>query len=331
MRQPRLIGTAPSFYHCITETLPSLPAFSEDDKSLFVGNLRRMEAFTGVRVVTFSIIDHRIRMLIHVGDYSDVSDRELGRRLKTYYGAELGGERLKILRQIKRKDGAKAYAKAVAKYTDRMGSLALFLKTLLQMLTQGYNNRHGTKGTIFQERFRSILIEGWGPALLSTAAFIDLDGVRTGEVERARDYAFCGFGSASRGNKQAREGLSILFPYLDDKPKDWRSFSNQYRSLLLPPKDNAFVTARDVQAELRKRRPWLPRPVLLRCELRYFDYGTILGRPEFIETVFHENRHIFTAERARMSYLMRFGNWEGMHSMRNPVKRLVSVPKSFRG
>lgn len=331
MRQPRLIGTGPSFYHCITETLPSLPAFTEDDKNLFVGNLRRMEAFTGVRVVTYSILDHRIRMLVHVGDLADVSESELGRRLKTYYGAEAGGERLKILRQIKRKDGAKAYAKAVAKYTDRMGSMALFLKTLLQMLTQGYNNRNGTKGTIFQERFRSILIEGWGPALLSTAAFIDLDSVRVGEVERARDYAYSGFGSASRGNKQARAGLAILFPYLEDKPKDWRGFSSLYRGLLLPPKDNVFLDARDVQAELRKRRPWLPRSVLLRCELRYFDYGTILGRPEFIEEVFHDNRHIFASDRARMSYTMRFANWEGMHSMRNPVKRLVNVPKSFQG
>lgn len=326
MRQPRLLGSGESIYHCLAEALPRMDPFDDRDKLGFVANLKRMERFTGVEVLTYSIIDRRIRLLLRVPDPASVSDRELNRRLREYYPKELAEERIKELSRLRRAKASAEYGDKRESYTGRMFDLASFQKTLLQMLTQSYNPRHRWKGTIFRERFRSILIEPWAPAVLSTAAYIELDAVRSGMVDSPRDNRFCGFAAAAKGNKDARAQVLRMAEYLDDGAADWRAFSAAYRELLFPAEP---ISASEVRKELSKRSPRLPAAVLLRCNLRYFDNGTVLGRPDFIEQVYKDNIGIFPAKRRKLCYKMRFGDWKGMHSMRNPATGLITVPKHF--
>ena len=51
------------------------------------------------------------------------------------------------------------------RFTDRMYDLSEFVKTLKQRFTQSYNRRHGRKGTLWEERYKSILVEGSANAL----------------------------------------------------------------------------------------------------------------------------------------------------------------------
>jgi len=327
MRQPRLIGQGPSIYHCIAEALPGLDPFDDRDKLGFVQNLKRMERFTGVEVLTYSIIDRRIRLLLRIPKPGDISDRELNARLRDYYPKALADERIAELGKLKRAKRPADYQLRRQAYTGRMFELGSFIKTLLQMLTQSYNPRHQWKGTIFRERFRSILIEPWEEAVFNTAAYIELDCVREGLAERPRDYRFCGFGAATKGNKTARAQVMRLGDYSSMPIIDWRAFSALYRGRMQPQEP---ISARDVKAELNKRSPKLPLPVLLHCNVRYFDHGTVLGRPEFIEEVFRNNQHIFPAKRRKLCYKMRFGEWRGLHSMRNPTSGLITVPKHYK-
>ena len=46
-----------------------------------------------------------------------------------------------------------------------MYDLGEFMKTLKQRLTQSYNGQHGRKGTLWEERYKSILVEGSANAL----------------------------------------------------------------------------------------------------------------------------------------------------------------------
>lgn len=331
MRQPRLLGRGESIYHCITDALPKIDPFDDRDRVGFVANLHRMQDFTGVEVIAYSILERRIRLLLRVPDPENVSDRELNRRLRNYYPKELAEERVSELSKLRRGKSNGDYAERREAYTGRMYDLASFLKTLFQMLTQSYNPRHNWKGTIFRERFRSILVEPWEEAVLNVAAFIELDAVRLGLVSDPRDYRYCSFGAASAGNKRARASLLRLADYIEvprgtKRPRDWRGFAPLYRKRIYPDEP---MSANAVRKELAKRSPRLPIPVLLRCDLRYFDHGTVLGRPDFIEDVYLENDHIFPIGRKKLSYKMRFGDWGGLHSMRNPATDLIRVPKGY--
>jgi hypothetical protein len=83
------------------------------------------------------------------------------------------------------------------------------MKELKQRFTQWYNRRMGRKGTLWEEHFKRVLVEGDEKALMTVAAYIDLNPVRAGMVERVEDYRWFGYGSAVAGNRWAREGLRM--------------------------------------------------------------------------------------------------------------------------
>ncbi len=70
------------------------------------------------------------------------------------------------------------------------------MKLLKQRFSQWHNARNARKGTLWEERFRSVLVDGAGEALLTMAAYIDLNPVRAGIVQDPKDYRWSGYGEA---------------------------------------------------------------------------------------------------------------------------------------
>ena len=92
---------------------------------------------------------------------------------------------------------------------------------------------------VWEERFKSIMIqpdrarEGqWDNALLTMAAYIDLNAVRAGIVTDPKDYRYCGYGEACGGSRQAREGIGGIFANDGHGETPWQSIGGQYRQQL---------------------------------------------------------------------------------------------------
>ncbi len=86
--------------------------------------------------------------------------------------------------------------------------LSEFVKTLKQKYTQWHNRRRGRKGTLWEERFKSMMIQPararagqWDNALLTMAAYIDLNAVRAGIVSDPKDCRHSGYGEACGGSR----------------------------------------------------------------------------------------------------------------------------------
>ncbi len=97
------------------------------------------------------------------------------------------------------------------RFTKRMYDLSEFMKTLLQRFTRWFNRTHKRSGTLWEDRFKSVIVES-GTAARTMAAYIDLNPVRAGMVEDPADYRWSSYGEAvgggRKGNgKKAREGL----------------------------------------------------------------------------------------------------------------------------
>jgi putative transposase len=195
-------------------------------------------------------------------------------------------------------------AKFLAKYKNRFCDLSLFVKQVKERFSRWYNKKHSRRGTLWMDRFKSVLVEN-GEALQTMAAYIDLNPVRAGLVEDPKDYRWCGYAESVGGSKRARRGLCRVM----GKPLDsWAENGSWYRCWLMTDgeevKENKQyqvrtrkgISASKVKKEL-DRGGSLPNATRLRSRMRYFTEGLALGSREFVNGLFEENRGKFGPKR----------------------------------
>ena len=68
MRQARLLGEGRSFYHVVSRVVDRRMVFGARENEVFRKILRNLEAFTGVRVVTYCLMSNHFHLLLDVPD-----------------------------------------------------------------------------------------------------------------------------------------------------------------------------------------------------------------------------------------------------------------------
>ncbi|MBL9159413.1 MAG: transposase [Verrucomicrobiales bacterium] len=237
MRQARIRGEGLSYYHCLSRVVDRRFIFGDEEREFIVALMRMLEAFLGLRVVTYAVMSNHFHLLIEEPDRDQLPplDRAtLLRRLGFLYDSfTVESVRQELDRAVA--SGNSAWeAEILARYERRMGDVSIFMKELKQRFTQWYNRRMGRKGTLWEERFKSLLVEADEKALMTVAAYIDLNAVRAGMVDRVEDYRWCGYASAVAGNRWAREGLGRILRHSprvsgEDWERDWEATAPVYR------------------------------------------------------------------------------------------------------
>ena len=157
---------------------------------------------------------------------------------------------------------------------------------------QWYNRRHGRYGVLWADRFKSVLLEG-GEAVAAVAAYIELNPVRAGLCADPKDYRYCSYAEAlAKGSSLACEGIRIVLG--QSETVSWKEVSQQYRkylfvqgSLHTETKRPAFDLA-TAQTVVEQQNGELSLPERLRCRIRYFTDGVILGSQSFVESHFYK-------------------------------------------
>ena len=325
-------------YHVMSRVVDRQMVLGREEKEKFRKLMRAVEAFSGVNVLTYAILDNHFHLLIEVPEPESVTDEDLFRRLGFLYDADQVG---RIADWIKgyRKAGEDAAAEAVkARYTYRMYDLSEFVKTLKQKYTQWHNKRRGRKGTLWEERFKSIMIqpdrvrEGqWNNALLTMAAYIDLNAVRAGIVKDPKDYRYCGYGEACGGSRQARKGIGGIFANYGKSQTQWQLISGRYRQQLFERGEKtasrAGFSCEAVKSVLESDGK-LSLQQALRCRVRYFSDGVVLGSKTFVEDVFQRNREQFGLKRKSGARPLRKAEAGDLCTMRDLRMEAISPPKA---
>ena len=326
----------PVIYHCITRVVERRLAFEARDKEQFRTYMRMYENFSGCRVLAYCLMGNHVHILLEVPPMpvGGLTDEDLLKRLRAIHPAaavQLVARELQAARAAIRDGLADAsYVTAIhERYTYRMHDLGEFMKTLLARFTRWFNTHHTRTGTLWESRFKSVLVED-GIASRTLAAYIDLNPVRAGMVTDPAAYRWSSYGEAMGGGprgdgKKARAGLVRAIMAHKGYAADARHWagnvSKDYRMLLLDegeekleavtgaagePAVPAVKVVRKgmkkdvVEAELaqleRSRDVALGK--MLRCRVRYFSDGAVLGSREFVDGVFMACRERFGAKRS---------------------------------
>ncbi len=331
MRKPRIIGQRETnYYHVMSRVVDKQYVFDNQGKEFFLTSLRRLEAFSGLRVLAYCIMSNHFHLLLEVPKVEEMDDSELMDRLCAFYPrARMVAieQEFARARMHAEKTGNEEWLNELReRYLCRMGCLSSFVKELKERFTKWYNRRENRRGTLWEERFKSVLVEDSDTVLLTIASYIELNPVRAGLVEDPREYRHCSYAEAVAGGRLAREGITSLLR-MHGQDDSWRKVAAQYRKMLFCAGQKTETRAGFDPAQVRQVLEdggELPLHELIRCHVRYFNDGVALGSRLFVEEVFAQNRALFGSRRKNGARKMKGGDWNGLFCLRNLSSALAA-------
>ncbi len=320
MRHARVKAEGTGCYHVVSRIVDRNFRLDKQEKDLFRGMMRRAEAFCGVRVLTYAVMSNHFHLLVEVPERGEVGEAELLRRMTALYGRAYVANAQKQWEEWRRTGSAYLVEEQQERLRARMGDVSAFVKTLKQRYSMSYNGRHSRSGTLWEDRFKSVLVENSEGAKAAVAAYIDLNPVRAKIVADPKDYRWSGYGEACGGGKLAREGLSAVHgTRWTEQPGVWRHVAKRYRVLLYTAGEErraAYggrvarpgIATSEVDGVIESGGK-LTLPQALRCRVRYFTDGMAIGGKAFVDGVFERNRRFFGPKRKDGARRMRFADW----------------------
>jgi putative transposase len=335
----RILGEGKSYYHCISRTTDRAFVFEgAEEKELCSKIMRKLSAFLGIGVVTYVLMSNHFHLLVEVPDRAELpplTEEELLDLLPTLYDhvfVDTVRQELERARQLPSAEAQNAaVAKILERFEKRRGDLAIFMKEFKHRVTRYINKKRQRIGTLWESRYKSVLIEGNEGALLTVAAYIDLNPVRAGIVERPEDYRWCGYAEAAAGKAVARKGLGTIMAealICEDYRSDWRRTHSRYRLFLYgegreiapdpetgQPGKKGFSPEKIEEVEQASGA--MPITEALLHKIRYFTDGVVLGSAEFVNRVFERERHRFGPKRKDGARKLRGANFGALRVLRD--------------
>jgi REP element-mobilizing transposase RayT len=310
----------------MSRTVGNTFLFQDREKEVLRKMIWQVADFCGVEVLTYCIMSNHFHVLVRVPCVDDVSDSELLRRFKVLYPKPTKYQ-VKSFADVERLllAGGDAAAGVRDQLLARMGDLSEFMKTLKQRFSIWYNRNHEDRfGTLWADRFKSVLVEGQGNPLQTMAAYIDLNPVRAGLVNDPKDYRFCGYAEAVAGSKVAGAGLIQVWGNSGAKSVD--PALQAHRMLIFGKHASVLGVSDEMRRHalqvLQKEGGQLPKAVVLRCRVRYFTDGAILGSSEFVRSFAHSWQVKRERKHSPRVNCMRGSDWDDLaviQGLRNEI------------
>ncbi len=274
-------------YHCMSRAVGGLHLFDKRDKEVLRKMLWQIASFCGVEVLAYCIMSNHFHVLIRVPEKCDVARQELLRRFELLYAESRSPYHppMEKMREILPREGDAVGDEWAERLKVRMADVSMFMQALKQRFTIYYNHQHNRFGTLWAERFKSVVVEDSPEVLHVVAAYIDLNPVRAGLVEDPAEYRWCSYAEAMAGNKRAQAGLASAVGMAQ-----WPCGAKRYRLVLFGKGLSGALRMEGVISwklaeEILEKGGEVPLTTLLRCKVRYFTEGIALGSEGFVHQI----------------------------------------------
>ncbi|AEH45899.1 hypothetical protein Thein_2049 [Thermodesulfatator indicus DSM 15286] len=270
-RIPRLLINSPkAAYHIISRTaLPGYEVLGEEEKDHLLNLIRWLSQVYFVEVYGFAIMGNHFHLLCRMLSEEQFSDEEVKSRIKLYY-------------QDKRK--VFFYEELITKWRDKLASLSRYVQDIKQRFSRWYNKRHERKGYFWADRFKSVIIET-GEALLNCLAYIELNPVRAGIVEKPEDYRWCSLGYRTRSGPD-KTFLSLNLGLSAYTNKSEREQFDLYRNFVYGKGEIGEPDNFDKAKRFTYR-------------LRHFTESLLIGSKHFIDETKNDLKKLFTKKQKK--------------------------------
>ena len=299
-RSPRITNPGePTVYHLISRTtLVGFP-LGDAEKDVFVELVRKFSRIYFVEVLGFCCMGNHFHLLVRMFPDEDYSDESIRERFKYCYGAER-----KLL------DGQ------IPHFREKWSDLSKFMKDIKLSFTRYYNRRYDHKGYFWGDRFKSVIVES-GDALLNCMAYIDLNPVRAGLVERPEDYRWSGIGwHVQTGNRG--DFLSVEFGLEEPGGTAVSKRLVKYRRFIYETgahdRGKGAVLKADLLDKEDKTDYELSRMRRFQYRTKYFTDSGIIGSKEFVTQIYDSIKHRLPSKREKVPQQVR--GLEGIYSLK---------------
>jgi len=325
MRHPRLKPEDQvNVFHCISRTAGGLRLFGDPEREMFRKLLWHHAAFCQVQIITHTMLSNHFHIVVRTPAQVNLDDDQLLAALQAFYGKDAHQVKAFQIALKKKKKDPKRIEQLRDKYHKRMGDVSMFMKELKQAFSRWFNKRHDRFGTLWAERFTSLLVQDQSLALWVVAGYVDLNGLRAGMTRDPKEYRFCGYAEAVAGHPPAREGLLTLMP----PGCTWKKFQGAYRKFLFleagkPGHSGKMQLEREEIEKVLQAGGGLNIAQLLRLRVRYLTAGVILGSQEFVEATWKKHCREQSPKRRSGARKMKGGDWQGLRTMRDLQKDVI--------
>ncbi|MFT4546151.1 MAG: putative transposase [Verrucomicrobiales bacterium] len=326
------------FVHVVTRTAGQEILFGHMEKETFRKILFKQLKFSGLRALAWCFMGNHLHLLLELPDkvvsLEGWTDDDVLAKLQVFsdeFSTRMLLGEVEMFRRNGHKDGVAEIAEQVRR---RLFDLSLFMKELKQRMTIAFNFKHERRGTLWEGRFKCSLVEPSAEALRAVAAYIDLNPVRAGLVERPEDYRWCSYAAAVGGMRLARSGLVSAIDF--GRRSSWAKARDVYREYLFGVGMEVTGTrsaqkAAQAQGKVKPKGGFTQREIeavwaaggklsmaeALRCRIRYFTDGVVLGSREFVDQFFESRKEQFGAARKSGSRRMKGAQWGNLRTLRD--------------
>lgn len=322
MRKARIKVThSTAVYHCISRIVGEEFLLDDRCKETFQRFMWQQAEFAGVQIITFSAMTSHTHVLVRVPAPAEVSDAQLLDRVQALYGPD-APQTVRLREELERRGAISR--KTRERLLKRMGDISAFMKELKQRFSRWYNQAHDRFGTLWAERFKSVLVEDHSEALRTVSAYIDLNAVRAGLAKDPQEYRFCGYAQALAGDTRAQAGLLSVMG-----TPDWTQGAAEYRMRLyleggVAGDSGKAVLERSAILEVLRAGGRIGCGEALRLRIRYFGDGLVLGTKGYVNGIFEEFRSRFGPRRKSGARRLRHLPFAELRTMRDLRKNVVS-------
>ncbi|SDB55844.1 REP element-mobilizing transposase RayT [Desulfonatronum thiosulfatophilum] len=288
-----------TIYHIMSRTALDGFPLQDIEKDHLMAIVARLSNFYFVDLLGFCLMGNHFHLVVRMHTEEAATDEEIGKRYRKQFG-----------------DDAVIMPHQVQEYRRRLVNLGAFVKDIKQGFTRYFNKRRNRKGFFWGDRFKSVIVQE-GTSLVNLLAYVDLNPVRAGIVDKPENYRWSGLGYlVQTGNRHGLLDMNLGM-------HEWNEFNpneiiRKYRQFVY--ETGAMDTGKgkqmkkEVVEKERKKRYRLNRVDVFRHRCRYFTDSGIIGSKEFVTEVFDGVKHLLDSKDQRR--FTPVGGVEGVYSMK---------------
>ena len=306
--QRLVINDETAVYHVMSRSALDGFALGDVEKNFMLDLIRRYSALYFVEILGFCLMGNHFHILVKMLPEYKFSDEEIEKRFVGFYGDE------------------RIFADGLIPYLrEKLSNLSEFMREIKVGFARYYNRRHNRRCYFWGDRFKSVIVEK-GETLINCLAYIDLNPLRAGLVERPEQYRWNSIGNhIQTGNKDnflsldfglkefgpggirsAVKGVFHRASVLDNEEslKGYRRYLYVAGALDRSGKPSAGVIDNSILGKEQKNNFELKRVRRFRYRTRYFTDSGIIGTKEFVSMNYHRFKNIYIRNERRYPRLL---------------------------